>query len=196
MSPLLTQSTAPADLFTLAEAKDQLAVLDSDRDGLIELLISAVSRHFDGPDGIICRALAPQAYTYAHTPSDRLEGGALPLPIGPAIAITAFTYYDRDNAQQSATIGDFDVYSSQRGGAWIQPAQDKSWPEAYNRPDALTITYSAGEATLADVPADLIAAAKLMLTDLFELRSTRERNAYKKSATFEDLIAGYRTWAA
>lgn len=196
MGLLLTQTAAPADLFTLAEAKEQIGIFDSDRDSMIAGFITTVSQRLDGPDGDLCRALAPQTWAYSHHAKARAPGGVLPLPIGPARTITGFTYYDRDNAQQSGTIADFTLYSTQRGNAWIEPKPNKEWPESYNRPDAITITYDAGEAAIADIPAAIIHAAKLMVTDLFELRSTRERNAYKNTGTYENMLAGFRSWAA
>jgi len=159
----LKRTVAPSgDVVSLSDAKAHLRVDHSDDDDLISSLASAAAGAVEEMAG---RPLLTQTWKLTLA-----EGsGRIRLPKTPVQSVTEIAYYDRDNASQTATLSDFHVISDNDMG-FIEPKQSASWPETYSRPDALSITWTAGYGAAADVPADLVHAIKMMLGHLYEHR--------------------------
>lgn len=81
------------------------------------------------------------------------------LSRSPVQSITSLTYFDSNNVQQTLlpTTDYWSVLPTDRP-AFIQPV--KVWPLAYYRPDAVSLTYTAGYSVL---PGALNAAIKLLV---------------------------------
>lgn len=157
---------APAtDILSLSDAKAHLRVDGSDDDSLIAGLISAVTSFIDG-DGVLGRALITQDWAQWVSQSP----GWVRLSMGPFQSLVSVEYYDADNVLQTATLSDFETRKS---GDFVicKPKEDREWPTAETRLDAIKITYRAGFGdAAADVPPDIIVAAKLLLGHLYEHR--------------------------
>lgn len=162
------RTSAPDDLLTLEEAKEQCSVGHADDDALLGRLIKAVSAYLDGPDAKLGRALVTQ--TWAVDVSPVTGRTSIELPIVPLISLSSITYYDRDNVQQTLNISnDVSVYA-ENDFAYVAPALNASWPGMYNRPDALTVTYSAGYGLASAVPESIRHAALGLLSHWYENR--------------------------
>lgn len=162
---VLTRSTAPAALLDLPALKRHLRVDHDGDDDLIASLAAAAQSALDGPSGMVGKALVTQSWTMTRA---RLTGKTvLRLPVFPFRSLTSVSYYDADNSAQSADLADFTA----RGGeefAYIEPVT--AWPAMYDRPDALTVVWSAGYGSADQVPGELIVAAKMLAGHWYENR--------------------------
>lgn len=156
---------APADLLSLAEAKEHLRRDDDDENGFISSLISAVSALLDDPDGPVGRALVEQTWTFKDWPPSR----RLVLPVSPVISVESIEYFDAAEVQQTLTVSDFHLRANE-DEAFLEPKAGISWPAMAALPDAVTVTYKAGYGAAADVPEDLRQASKLLLGHWYENR--------------------------
>lgn len=160
---LLNRTSAPAsEPVSLTEAKAQLRVDHSDEDTYISALISTATAAVEEMTG---RALITQTWSLSMNGAvDRVY-----LPKTPVQSIDSITYYDRDEASQTATVGNFhlfgDIYR-----AWVEPKDDQDWPDVFDRPDSLTISFVAGYGAASDVPVEVVLAIKLLLSHWYEHR--------------------------
>lgn len=91
--------------------------------------------------------------------------GNIDLPVGPVSAVSSIQY--RDTAEVWQTI-DSDEYWSATSTGRVVPVV--SWPSTSAGPEAVRITFVAGWATAADVPADAVSAVLLICADLYANR--------------------------
>lgn len=164
---ILNRTVAPSALIALGDMKTHLRVDGFEDDLLIANLIAAATEALDGPYGMIGKCLVTQTWQMQ---MERVTGRSeVYLPAVPFQSLTSLTYYDADNASQSLTVGDFTVYSEQ-DRAWIVPDIGTNWPVMYDRPDALTVTWSAGFGAASAVPQNIKHAAMQMVSHLYENR--------------------------
>jgi len=186
--PLLTRTAAPAALLTLAEIKAQCNIAHSDDDTMLGALGDAAAALLDGPDGMVGRALVSQEWTLQITP----PSGRNPVsfPLGPLISLDTVSYYDADNASQTLDLADLTTYSS-RDFAYVVPDIGTAWPAMYARPDALTLVFTCGHAT---VPANVLHAAKALVSHWYENRDAVNIGSTPAEVPMlvEALLAGYR----
>ena len=159
---ILTRVSAPAALISLEDAKAHMRVDAPDDDTYITGLITAVEAFLDGPRGVIGRPIKTQRWSVA----DRRPSGRVNLPVFPVTSLVTLTYFDTDNASQSLSVSDSSVFSAE-AWAYLEPNTGVSWPQMYDRPDALTITVDCGAATPDE---DIILAAKMLVSHWHERR--------------------------
>lgn len=163
MTGYLTQTSAPATgIVTLTEAKEHLRVDDTSEDTLINTLILAASSAAQEMAG---KALVSQSWQW----QTAQPTGRVSLPMFPIETIDAITYQDADDATQSLTVSDFRLFGDQNSAA-IEPKDGISWPSMHARPDALSITFTAGFGDISTVPDTLKTAALLLIAHWFENR--------------------------
>jgi uncharacterized phiE125 gp8 family phage protein len=165
--------TPPAVLpISLKEAKDHLRVDTDDDDALIEGLIAAAVGYFDGPDGILNRALITQTLELT---LPEFPCGAIMLPCAELIGVVSLVYATL-GSPDSATLA---VTSYQVDRTQIQarllPAYGSWWPSVpCGLADAVRVTYRAGDGAYPGVLMEkrpgLRAAMLLLLGDLYENR--------------------------
>jgi uncharacterized phiE125 gp8 family phage protein len=163
--------TAPAaDVVSLAEAKAQLGVQDSDTDAYISGLIAAATAWLDGHAGILGRGLVSQKWRLRF--DDAFPAWEIPIPLAPLIAVTSFTYVASDGTTATLVENtDFTVLDGPR--AAVVPAYGKAWPAPRCQPRAVTIEFTAGYGTTgASVPAALRTALLMQVAHLFENRES------------------------
>jgi uncharacterized phiE125 gp8 family phage protein len=82
--------TSPPDgpIVQLGVAKAHLRLESTDEDALVSQLVEIANAHFDGPDGILGRALLTQSWQWT-TPIP--ENGRLVVPLAPLQSIDAFS---------------------------------------------------------------------------------------------------------
>ena len=149
---IVQRSTAGACALSTEVAKQHLRVDHDDEDALIGALAQAAHNVVAEMTG---RVLTEEEWTVA-VPS---VAGDLVLPLCPVQSLDAITYYDADGVSQSLDVADFWLFAHPDRPV-IRPKPGTAWPALQPREDALTVTVTAG---LASVPAELLAAMKLLV---------------------------------
>lgn len=181
--PVVT--AAPTDqAISLAAAKQHLRVDHNDDDALIEGMVVAAIGHVQSVTG---QRLARQTLTIRCSGWSDLAA----LPVAPVAEIVAIRYRDGSGADQTLSV---DAYETRLEG--LQPevvrTADASWPPV-QAGSLITVEMTAGYDDGA-VPPELMAAAKLILGDLYTCRETvgGDASAIPTSATVEALLTNHR----
>jgi len=182
--------TPPAGLpVSLAEAKQHLRVEHAVDDALINALIEAATSHLDGWAGILGRCLINQVWAV------QLPGFAgqdyLRLPF-PDVSAAAISYRDAAGASQALPSGETLLVNDSLGGAlWL--VADAAWPVTARRPDAVTVTFTAGYgADAAAVPAPIRTAILLIVGDLYKNREAQVPERMRDNPFLAMTLAPYR----
>ena len=188
---IIRTTVAPDALLTLADAKEHLEIDHSDRDSYITSLVAAASVMIDGYDGMVGKPVAPQTVTVTF---EDVYAGDIIVPVANAQSLTSITYYDADNVQQSLDLANFRFITGE-DETTLEPIDGFTWPAAYERRDAYTITLVAGFAT---VPDPIKHAARLMVGHWFENReAASDLNIRTIDFAVEALVNRYRIgWVA
>lgn len=73
----------------------------------------------------------------------------------------------------------------------IRVAKDETWPNTYNKPNAVRVRYTAGFGAASDVPEDIKQALLMLVAEMYE----RRENGVKQLPTVvEWMLAPYRLW--
>lgn len=146
-------------VIALSDAKRHLRVDYDDEDAMIGALISAAVDYLDGYSGILGRALLTQTWRQDFDAFD----DEMRLPVGNLLSVSSVTYYDASNALQTLSNA---VYTglSDRLGPYLTRKPDQVWPSGYYRPDAISVTWTAGYgATAASIPTPIKQAILLLV---------------------------------
>jgi uncharacterized phiE125 gp8 family phage protein len=173
---------------TLAQAKAHLRVDHDDDDTLIGSLIDAAVGYFDGYSGILGRALVAQTWRQDYPGFCQ----SMLLPVGPSNVVSAVTYYNGANVQQTLAPATYQIQTGARG-PFVSPAAGKAWPVTAQRADAVSITFIAGQ-SVSEVPAPIKQAILLLIGQWFETREPVTIGAAVAALPFavDALIAPYR----
>ena len=115
-------------------------------------------------------------------------GSAMYLPRRPISSITSVTYYDSSNALQTLATS---VYALDKQARAIRLKVDQVWPGVESsRFDAIAVTYVAGVATQATVPAIAKQAMMLLIGYYFDANRGDNDRANDLRA-YESLVLRY-----
>lgn len=152
-----------AEPVLLSEAKTHLRVDNDEENALITILAQAAREMVEQRIG---RSLITQSRTIKldYFP----DSDTILLPYGPVISVTSITYYDEDEVLQTLSSSEY----------WVDTSSDiarivvmDSWPGTQDRPNAVTIVYSAGYgASSSYVPKPIKQAIYLLIAHLYENR--------------------------
>lgn len=143
----LTVVTAPLELpLMVVEAREHLKETSTARDAeILRLIYAAV----DFAEGYTGRALITQTLDYA---LERFPYfGYICLPRSPLQSVTSLKYRDTANVEQTWASSNYEVDADE----WdprIVLGYGKSWPDTYERPDAVTARIVVGYGGAAKVP--------------------------------------------
>lgn len=160
--------TAPtSEPITLAECKTQLRIESSftDDDTWINDTIQVVREQVEG---LINRALMSQTLELALPKFEDV----IELPKPPLSSLTSVKYYDEDNSLQTLASTEY-LVNDFTEPVNIVKESSKTYPAVYDRPDAIRITFIAGYADAASVPAMVKQAMLMLMTDLYDNRHTQ-----------------------
>jgi uncharacterized phiE125 gp8 family phage protein len=161
--------TAPAELpVTLTEAKAQLRVAsdNTDDDTMISALLQATTDHLDGWSGVLGRCLVTQTWSASF---DGFSGRFLRLPFPDVTAIASVTYQDADDAEQTVNAASYAIKEDALS-AYLFFAESFTIPTVYHRPDAVTVTFTAGYGAASAVPQAIKHAMLMLVSHWYENR--------------------------
>ncbi|MCZ4269014.1 hypothetical protein O4H48_14030 [Rhodobacteraceae bacterium G21628-S1] len=153
------------DLIDLADAKTHLRVLGDDFDAEIQQAISSASAHLDVDEdgfGGLGFPLVAQQWDLKLC----RFGAALRLPFGRVTALHEIRYFQPDGIEQLADAGTYRIVREGRVFL-VGCAPGSSWPTTQARKDAVTVRFTSGWATAADVPQDIKQCARLLVGHFF-----------------------------
>lgn len=165
--------TAPAlEPVSLDEAKRHCRIIGDDEDDDLSRLITAAREVVEaGESWSLERALITQTLrvTLDGFPCDDTP---IQLPRPPLLTVSSITYYDTANVSTTHTASLYTTELNNDPGR-VMPIGGQIWPTTYDRPGAVTITYTAGYgATAASVPAAIRQAILLIVGDLYANRES------------------------
>ncbi len=179
-----TVTSGPAsEPVTRAEAKAWLKIRTANTadDTLIDTLISTARHEYEHESG---------EFTITRTVVEYFDawpaGRVITLTAGPVSAVTTVGYKDEDgNSQTFAGAG----YTTDIIGnhARVVLNEDYDWPDLFNGPNAVFITYSAGFASASVVPETAKTAILTRLTMLYQNREDMPLGGMPGKRTFESL---------
>jgi len=156
-------TTTPIDL---VEAKSHLRVnVDVEDTYITELINAAV----DMVEQAQNRQLSLATITLNTSRFPSANSSLIYLPSPPLQAVTSIQYVDTDGVTQTWNSTKYDVVTDAMVG-YVIPKYGECYPTAREGTNAVTITYTAGYATPADIPSSTKHAIKLMLSNMFEAR--------------------------
>lgn len=173
MYAALRRTVAPTERpVSLLEAKDHLRLIGDDEDFYVQRLVDAAVAQIDGT-GSLGRAMITQTWAQWHNQSP----GYVRLAMTPFQSLTAVEYYDADGILQTATLGDFETWLD-GDTVRVKPRDNRAWPSADSRPDAIKITYVAGygDTSLA-VPETVRHAILLLVGHMYQNREAGTEKA-------------------
>jgi uncharacterized phiE125 gp8 family phage protein len=163
MNPQTTVTAKSSDLpVTLEEAKTHLRLLSSDLDEHVAGLLEAATEY--------CETVCGRSLRVSQTLTQKYDGwptGAVQFDRQPVTAITSVTYRDADDATQTLASSNYRLLVSSEAASFMEFDEDFTAPTLNGRADAVTVTYTAGYASLADVPARAKHAIKLLVVHWF-----------------------------
>lgn len=173
---------------TLAEAKEHLRILSDDLDVEIQAALEAAIEYCESVVGRSLRVSHTLTQTYCQWPCSPVRFDRQPVK-----SITSVTYCDDDGASQTVSTSDYRLQPSTNAGAVLEWDDGFSYPSLDARLNAVTITYVAGYADIASVPAMAKYAVKLKLKELFGDMGEREQAATVRAC---DALLSQIEWGA
>lgn len=159
-----TRTVDPAsEPVTLDEAKAQLRVSDTADDSYITDLI-AVAR--DYAENFTGRALLQQDWKATFDSGDIPSGNTIELPRPPLQSVESIAYLDTDGNSQALASSYYTVDTISQPGRILF----EDLPDIKSTLAALTVTYRAGYANAAAVPAAIKHAILLMVAHFYDVR--------------------------
>ena len=162
-----TVATGPArEPLSIEDAKEHLRIDQHDED---VWLLDAIKATRNRAEGMMGRALIAQTLEVALSgwPATRV----IELPRPPLVSVTSVKYFDVDDAEFTLAASNYIVDTRTTPGRLVLKST-ASWPgTALRDVNGVIIRYVAGYgAEAADVPAEIRAAMKLWLGDMYEVR--------------------------
>lgn len=136
-TPILL-STAGAEPLSVSEARDWLRIEESQDTGVAGLIMAArlwFEAATDRQWRLATYALKLPYFTWE-----------IEIPLPPLVSVVSVQYLDMNNTTQTVASSKYNVVTS-RVPAVISPVFGQVWPATYVHPEAVTITYTAGEFT-------------------------------------------------
>ena len=187
-------TTSPIPL-SLDLVKDHLAIDYDDSNVLIEQYILAAIRAFEDTTH---RTVYSRQHVWVLNDFPQWRDYQITLPRGKTTAVKSIVYYSGGEAvtltgPTSNTVGT-DYQEDLRGdhGGVVMPPLSESWPSPdLDRPDPVTITFTAGWDE-ADVPPDVLQALLWYIRTAFDDNRTDPQKALANNTVWEAMVSGSR----
>lgn len=182
--------SAPASLpVSVQEAKEQMRVEHSDDDALIDRLINAAVSFVDAT-GVLGKAIITQTWGQWVKPNP----GMVRLAMGPVQTVTAVEYYNTSNILTTDVLENYEWIGPPTFKK-IKPREGFTWPNTYDRPDAIRVQYQAGFGDApSDVPEVIRHALMMLVSNWYENRENELIGTISKTLPFgfDELIGSQR----
>lgn len=167
--------TAPTALaVSLADAKVALRLNGSALDSIVDAWVRAITEH---AEHLMGRSVMLQTWQALCESFDDLER----LPRLPVVSVSSVKYYDTANTLQTLDPSSYSVYSTEH---FATVRTFGTFPDAYERPDAVIVEYVAGYGTSdTATPSSIKAYILAKLVEAFD-----PNNPPAVKTTFADLI--------
>lgn len=179
-------STITTEPVTIEQARSQIGLdpSDSSMDTLLNTLITAAREYVEKYTN---RSLITADWiAYA----DNFPAWEINLFKLPVTEITSVSYYDVNNQLQTISANDYDTDLVSEP-VRISPAYGKSWPDTYDKLNAVEIAFKSGYGAAAtDVPKTLQAVILMIITHLEANRGDEGFRTLPKTIDF--LLNDYR----
>jgi uncharacterized phiE125 gp8 family phage protein len=162
---MLTQLVTPAASLPLkvAEAKNHLRVMHDQDDDDIRALIETATAWLEASVGrSVVATTWRQSLDCFPANADYVD-----LSKSPLVSVASITYYDEDNVSQTLDAAKYHVAIDHFLPGWVQLVNGEEWPSTIDRPDAVTIEYTAG---YSPTPAAAKQIIKLLVGHWYENR--------------------------
>lgn len=179
----LTLVTKPAtEPVTLDEAKLHLRLDQDAEDTLVSGLIVAAREYVE-------MYTRRQLVTATWALSLDAWPGVIRPPKPPLLGVTAITYLDQAEVEQTLDAGVYRVDTTLEPGRIVRAA-GASWPALAPVPGAIRVTYDAGYGAASAVPETFRQAILLTLSDLYERRESQSEIHLYENLTVCRLLWG------
>ena len=154
------------EIISMADAKLHLRVDHDDDDALIDAIRKSARKW--------CENYTERSF-FTQTWVRNLDlfpasDDVIELLNGPVQSVTTLKYFNESEVLTTLVEGtDYRVDTNSQV-ARIEPID--SWPDEFDKIDAVEITYKAGEANIEDVDEEILTAVKVFIADLYENRET------------------------
>lgn len=172
---------------SIAQARMQIGLdsADTSMDTMLTPLISAAREYVEKYTN---RSLITAIWVAYLDSFDKWGIELFKLPIS---ELTSIKYYDTDNVLQSLVEDTDYVVDIISEPARLFPVSGESWPDTYDKPNAVEITFKSGySATSADVPKTIQAAMLMIIAHLEANRGDEGFRTMPK--TIDLLLTDYR----
>lgn len=157
-------------LLDVADARDHLRIIGTESDAeiirAIEAARSVLDVDADGFGGLGFPLLSQQW----RMKLPAFPGCDIRLPLRGVTTIDGIGYVDAQGGAQTLPIVNVHHFQRRRHH-YLRAISGATWPQTIDRPDAVWIDFTAGYADVASIPADILAAARLLVTHFFENRN-------------------------
>lgn len=140
-------TVAPTEeVVSVADVKANSEIVTSDRDSLIEDIITAAREEAEQITGraIGTQTVLLQLDDFPNTEATGARNGPVALPLPPFIEITSVQYVDEDGVLQTLSPDAYSVDNSGDMNAWLLPAYGTYWPATRKAALAVKVTFVAG----------------------------------------------------
>jgi uncharacterized phiE125 gp8 family phage protein len=187
---MATRSITPpaSEPVELAEMKTQLGVTHTQHDAIIGSFISAAREECEQ---ILGRSLLPQTWENV---LPCFPPGAIKLFWPSIIAVSSIKYIDASTANETTLPADQYYLDKHNEPGLITRAQGVSWPATLDVTNAVRVTYTAGYADAATVPASIKNWIKLAVEHMYD-RCDSDESTKIPDGFCGGLLDRYRIWS-
>jgi uncharacterized phiE125 gp8 family phage protein len=178
----------------LATFKAHLRIEGADEDDILKTYLRAAATAFDGREGFLNRVIVPGTFHAFAAEADCL--GGFDLDLGPIRDVTDVAVLD-DGTYEAVDADDWDwsiLPEGSTAAARVFLADGSTWPDAEENPNAFRIAFTAGPATISDIPEAIRVAVMLKAAFLYGNRG--ESNQGGEPPTVAALLNPYRRFGA
>lgn len=151
---------------TIEDFKQYARITTDAEDALLDLLLVAARETVETS---MNRSIAPKNITLVRDGFPRNRHW-FELPNPRTRAVVSITYIDDNGDEQTLPPSSYTVALAMEP-ARVRLVADASWPSTKNEPGAVTVTYTAGYATAAEVPRELMLAVLWLANWYYEQRT-------------------------
>ena len=176
---------SPGQLYTAEDQKSFSRISTSAEDTLIDKLIKAATVKAENYTRTVFLNTTFEAF-YDEFPYKMY------IPKGVVSGITSVSYYDTSNSLQTVNLANLDIDLKSKP-AIIKANEDFTFPETYDRQNAVIVEYVAGYgADNTSVPKDILTAVKLFVGALYDGDRMDKRAGNAMPTAAETILSFYK----